>query len=189
MIADGWYLMSTSDLETMLSSFRAGAEVLPDGAVALTVAEALAFRDAGNLPDEDGRTLRLVLRVEGPKDLLELEARRRRFEPDHLDPPTWRVEGSRPVNVVPLRGKEVQGRAEPWWEEAELGALERQWQAEGRVDGVAIPGEYRGFVFKTVLALRAAGREVSADSIAGSIERWVPDYAAAEIRAALRDVN
>lgn len=189
MIADGWYLMSTAQLEELLASRRAGEETLPEGAERLTAEDALAYRDAGNLPDEIGRSLRIVLKVRSEEELSTLEARRAELEPDYLDPPKWRREGSRPVNVVPLRRSEVKGAERAWWDDPEVGALEAEWRATGAVSGVAIPGDYRSFVFKTVLALRRAGKEVTAESIADAIERWVSPADATKIRRALSSTN
>lgn len=186
MIADGWYLMSTAQLENLLASRRADEEVLPEGVERLSTEDALAYRDRGNLPDEADRSLRIILNVRSEEELSSLEARRAELEPDYLDPPKWRREGSRPVNVVPLRRTEVKGAERAWWDDPEVGALEEEWRATGTVSGVAIPGDYRSFVFKTVLALRRAGREITAESIADSIERWVSPTDAAKIRQALK---
>lgn len=186
MIREGWYLMSTAELEWMLGARRAGRESLPEGARRLTQDEAMAYRRAGNLPDENDRSLRLLLRVETEADLRGLDAKRLAFEPDYLDAPSWRRAGSRPVNVVPLRSPEIRGAAQPWFEEPALAELEGEWRATGRVGGVPVPGEYRGFVFKTVLALRSAGREVTAKTIADGIARWVPEDEARRLREALR---
>jgi hypothetical protein len=103
-LEEGWYLMSVSELEQELARWREpGTEHGPSAARRLSPAEAMARRDAGNLPDEQGRRLRLVLHVEGGADSAALDARRRHFEPDYHDPPTWRGHDSAPVNVVPLR--------------------------------------------------------------------------------------
>lgn len=179
--------MSTADLERELARWRdPEAGVPPSNAVALTIAEALAYRDAGNLPDEHGRTLRLVLIARTLDEVKALGRKRALFEPDYHEAPEWRGEGSAPVNVVPLRAPGVSGDPSPWWEDAHVGALEREWRATGRVAGLAVPAEYRGFVFKTVVSLREAGLPVTEDSVAGSIARWLPPEQAEEIRAALR---
>ena len=188
-LEDGWYLMSTPELERELAR-RRGANVAPSGAPKLSVEEALEIRNAGNLPDGDGRSLRLVLHVEDEKDLENLGLRRLEFEPDYHDAPDWRREGSVPVNVLPLRRAGVEGpRQKGWWEEPDLGGLEQEWARSGSVAGLKVPGEYRSFVYKTVLALQSAGREVTVDSVAGSIARWLPPAEAEEIRTALRAAN
>ncbi|MGH2750384.1 MAG: hypothetical protein ACRDK3_05870 [Actinomycetota bacterium] len=190
-LADGWYLMSTSDLELELANWRS-PEARPTGSCArrLTTEEALAFRDRGNLPDEQGRTLRLVLRVDDTQELAQLERRRLEFEPDYQDAPKWRREGSRPINVVPLRPPGVAPvTTDAWWEVPELAALEREYEEHGTAGGVRVPGEYRGFVFKTVLALRSQHREVTPGAISDSIARWLSDEDAARIARALKQLN
>ncbi|HEX2051431.1 MAG TPA: hypothetical protein VHJ34_12505 [Actinomycetota bacterium] len=187
-LEEGWYLMSTGDLERELRRWREpDAAVPPSNARRLERAEALAYRDAGNLPDELGRTLRLVLVADDARDVAALDDKRRRYEPDYHRPPTWRRAGSAPVNVVPLRAPGVGGPAAgPWWEQADVAELESEWRRTGAVAGVAVPREYRSFVLKTVAALRAAGEPVTPDSIADSIARWLAPDDAARIRAALR---
>ena len=54
------------------------------------------------MPDEDGRSLRIVLHVRDALDVRRLSERRLAFEPDFHEAPTWRREGSKPINVVPL---------------------------------------------------------------------------------------
>ena len=188
---DGWYLMSTADLECELNRWRSSdKEGGPSRARRLTNQEALAYRNAGNLPDELDRSLRLVLVVKDAQDLANLDARRLTFEPDYHDAPTWRREGSRPVNVIPLRSPGVEPVTEAsWWDDPELEALEREFTERGTAGGVRIPGEYRGFIFKTVLALRAQGHEVTSRSICNSIARWLPKEDAARIDAALAEAN
>ena len=154
----------------------------------LEMDEALAYRDAGNLPDAFGRTLRLVLRATGtdPEDI----ARRRVvFEPDYQEAPTWRRAGSKPVNVIPLHSQKNAPSGEGWWEDPAMAALEAEWLESGSAAGVVVPGEYRSFVFKTVVALRSTGKRVTAAAIADSIARWVPPDAAEEIRTALLEAN
>lgn len=186
---EGWYLMSTGDLEIELARHRdPGADRPPSHAVRLEVHEALAFRNAGNLPDEGGRSLRLVLRIERAEDLHRLHTKRLEFEPDYHSAPSWRREGSRAVNVVPLRDPGVEGSPEAWWEKPATAELERMWQATGEVEGIRVPGAYRSFVYKTVLSLRDAGLPVTIDAICDSILRWLPDQAEA-IRAALNSTN
>ena len=188
-LEDGWYLMTASELERELARWR-GEDVPPTGAPRLSVESALEFRNAGNLPEADGRTLRLVLHVSDAGSLENLGLRRLAFEPDYHDPPDWRRAGSAPVNVVPLRRAGVKGpRRRAWWEEEDLAALEQQWADSGRVAGLNVPAEYRSFVYKTVLALQGAGRPVTAESVADSIARWVPEAEAGEIRSALRAAN
>lgn len=187
---EGWYLMSTSDLEGELKRWRSpDLEFPPTNALPLPTPEALAYRNAGNLPDASGRTLRLVLKVRDAEELKSLQAKRMRYEPDFLDPPSWRRAGSAHVNVVPLRDSEVSGDPRAWWENPELSALEAEWSATGTVAGLKVPGELRGFVYKTVLALKADGRSVSSDSVADSLERWLPPTEAAQIREALEVAN
>ncbi|MDQ3645744.1 MAG: hypothetical protein M3345_02270 [Actinomycetota bacterium] len=177
--------MSTAELEQELARAR-DQRGSPSSAVRLSVEAALAYRDAGNLPDDSGRSLRLVLYVGDRTDLESLGSRRRLFEPDLHDAPVWRRDGSRPVTVVPLRTGVVEpASGMPWWEEPELAQLEDEWRRTGRISGVSVPEAYRGFVYKTVLGLRAAGAEITADSIADSIARWMP-LEADTIRAALR---
>jgi hypothetical protein len=184
-LEEGWYLMSTSDLERELARFR-GADVPASGAVRLSIDEALAYRDAGNLPDPEGRTLRLVLHNTEAGDPASLDSKRLLYEPDYHDPPTWRSEGSKPVNVVPLRQARAPAEAaDPWWERPELKELEEEWSRSGTVHGVAVPAAYRGFAYRTALSLRAAGIEVTAESLADSISRWVGPDDADRIRAAL----
>jgi hypothetical protein len=191
VLDEGWYLMSTADLEAELARWRLKDEELPaSNARRLTVEDALSYRNAGNLPDEHDRTLRLVLRIDRADDLPAIDSKRRLYEPDYHERPSWRTVGSVPVNVVPLRDPGVRGRTElSWWEQPELKELEDEWTDRGTVAGVGVPEAYRGFVFKTVLALRAAGREVTAESLADSIARWVGPREAEEIRAALREAN
>ncbi|MGI8406911.1 MAG: hypothetical protein ACR2L3_00140 [Actinomycetota bacterium] len=184
-LGEGWYLMNTSDLERELRRWRTGDGAPSDNVQPLTIAEALSYRNAGNLEDELGRSLRLVLRINSPEDLHALEAKRLAYEPDYLGAPGWRRAGSKPVNVVPLRPPEVRGRAEAWWDEATMAAMEAEWSATGAVDGLVIPGEYRSFVFKTIAALRAAEQEVNVSSIVGSLQRWLSLDQAEEIRRAL----
>lgn len=182
--------MTVAELEQELRRFRHGPGAAPpSGAPRLSVAEALAYRNAGNLPDERGRTLRLVLHVDSEDDLYALDRKRLAYEPDYLDPPTWRRPGSAPVNVVPLRSAAISGRAQSWWEDPQVGKLEERWRTDGTVAGIAVPAEYRSFVYKTVLQLRAAGREVTVDSLAGAIARWTSEADARAIRAALEEAN
>ncbi len=186
---DGWYLMNTSELERVLAEWRRGSEPsVPPGVRQLFVAEAMAYRNAGNLPDEQERSLRLVLHV-SDDDVAHVAQRRLVFEPDFHDAPVWKKPGSRSVNVVPLRTSGADGTrmgSGPWWEEPGLQGLEEEWARTGMVAGLRVPADYRGFVFKTVVALRGAGRDITADSVADSIARWLPD-GAETIRAALKE--
>jgi hypothetical protein len=190
-LADGWYLMSTRDLERELARRRSPETIAePSNASRLTVAQALEFRDAGNVPDEFDRTLRLVLRIDDPQDLASLEERRLEFEPDYQDAPSWRRAGSRPINVVPLRRPGIEPVTEgAWWENPELAELEREFAQRGSAEGVRVPGEYRGFIFKTVLSLRSQGREVNPTTIADSIARWLSPEDAARIARELNELN
>jgi hypothetical protein len=190
-LRDGWYLMTTADLEMELRRWRSPEEPLPaSGAEPLSVEQAIAFRDAGNIPDEHDRTLRLVLRIEDTKDLANLDARRVSFEPDYHEAPRWRREGSRPINVVPLRRPDVGPvTTSAWWEEPALEALEQEFQTSGTAAGVHVPGEYRAFVFKTILALRAQSREVTPQTISDSIARWLPEADARRVARSLAEAN
>ncbi|MPZ92766.1 MAG: hypothetical protein GEU68_14300 [Actinobacteria bacterium] len=190
-LADGWYLMSTRDLERELARRRSPeTNAEPSNASRLTVAQALEFRDAGNVPDEFDRTLRLVLRIDDTQELATLEERRLEFEPDFQDAPRWRRAGSRPINVVPLRRPGIEPVTEgAWWENPELAELEREFAQRGSAEGVRVPGEYRGFIFKTVLSLRSQGREVNPTTIADSIARWLSPEDAARIARELNELN
>ena len=190
-LEEGWYLMSTEDLELELARRRDPNADLPlSNALKLTIEQGLAYRNAGNLSDAAGRSLRLVLRIESPEHLKHLDRKRSLYEPDFLDPPTWRRAGSNPVNVVPLRTARIDQEAETmWWEDPELEALESEWQRHGTVAGVRVPREYRGFVYKTVLALKAAGREITPDAIADAIARWLSPKETELIRDALKQAN
>jgi hypothetical protein len=191
-LREGWYLMSTRDLEIELAFERdAGAGSEHSNALPIPTEEALAFRNAGNVPDELDRTLRLVLRITRPGDVDELRSKRLTYEPDYLEAPSWRTPDSAPVNVVPLRTSDSRRSTElgPWWDEPDLARLEAEWEATGMVAGVAIPATYRGFVYKTVLELQAAGRPVTVDAIADSVARWTGRAEAQEIRRALEEAN
>ncbi|MDQ3941430.1 MAG: hypothetical protein M3238_08780, partial [Actinomycetota bacterium] len=61
---EGWYLISNRDLEMILRDVSAGNEpALAATVQKLSIDEALAYRNAGNVPDQLGRSLRLVLTV------------------------------------------------------------------------------------------------------------------------------
>jgi hypothetical protein len=190
MLDEGWYLMSTTELEGVLARHRGGT-FLSDEPRKLSVAEALEIRNAGNVPDAEGRSLRLVLHVENEKQLQELHVERLRFEPDFHDAPGWRREGSKPVNVVPLRTDRFTGRssAGAWWEDERMGELEARWREKGVISGVRIPAEYRGFVYKTIASLEDAGRAVTVQAIADSIARWLDPRDARSVRDALEAAN
>lgn len=182
--------MSTSDLERELTRWRDPvAPVPPTNAVELSVEQALAFRDAGNLPDEQGRTLRLVLFARDLDEVRALGRKREQYEPDYHEAPVWRREGSAPVNVVPLRTPGVAGDPSPWWESNDVARLEAEWRDTGRIAGLPVPAEYRGFVLKTVAALREAGRPVDLDSVAASLSRWLTAEQVREITEAIRAVS
>jgi hypothetical protein len=179
--------MSTRDLERELARWRdPGAGAPPSEALALSVEDALAYRDAGNLPDWKGRTLRLVLFARDLDEVRALGRKRARYEPDYHEAPSWRREGSVPVNVVPLRSPGVAGDPSPWWESGDVAGLEAEWRATGRIAGLAVPAEYRGFVLKTVVALREAGRPVDADSVSASLARWLSPEDARAVSEAIR---
>ena len=188
-LAEGWYLMSVPDLEIELARAR-GETRGESNALHLTVEDALAYRDAGNLPDEHGRTLRLVLRIEGEHDLRSLDAKRARYEPDYHEAPLWRREGSAPVNVVPLRVTGVAAEEDvAWWEDPAVAELEEEWSRTGAVGGLRIPADYRSFVYKTVIALRLSGREVTVETVSDSIARWLSPEDHARVKAELERAN
>jgi hypothetical protein len=183
MLEEGWYLMSVAELERALR--HESADPVTPG-IRLSVEEAIAYRNAGNLLDEEGRSLRLVLHVGADEE--PVARKRSAFEPDYQSAPNWKRPGSKPVNVVPLRVSErAAGDPGPWWEDPAVALLEEEWQRAGTVRGMQIPGEYRSFVYKTVLELEAAGKELTPGSIADSIARWVPAEDAKRIRTALEN--
>lgn len=188
-LEEGWYLMSLSELEAELARLR-DPSVPPSGAPHLTVRQALRLRDAGNLPDSAGRSLRLVLHVRNASDLRNLPTRRLDFEPDFHEEPRWRVDGSLPVNVVPLRLGEIRsGDESEWWNEPEVAELESEWLKTGKVAGIRIPDGYRSFVYKTVLSLRAAGHPVTIESLCASLARWLSPQDSEAFRSALERAN
>ena len=183
--------MSVAELEVELRRWRTQDDSLgASGAVPLTIEQALAYRDEGNFPDDRGRSLRLVLFVRDDPEAANLSAARLLFEPDYHEAADWRREGSRPVNIVPLRPPGAQGsKGKPWWEDPETGALEDEWRATGAVAGLTIPGEYRSFLYKTIVELQRTGTPVTIDALVSSVARWVPAESAAEIAEALRAAN
>lgn len=179
--------MSTADLERELARRRDPSEPAPpSNALALSVEDALAYRDAGNLPDEHGRTLRLVLFARDLDEVRALGRKRLQYEPDYHAAPEWRREGSAPVNVVPLREPDVPGDSSPWWESPDVATLEAEWRDTGRIAGLAVPAEYRGFVLKTVVGLRDAGIPVDVDTVGASLSRWLAAEQVREITDAIR---
>jgi hypothetical protein len=52
-----------------------------------------------------------------------------------------------------------------------------------------VPGEYRSFVYKTVVALRAADKEVTARTVSDSVARWLGSAEAEALRTALEGTN
>jgi hypothetical protein len=185
-VDEGWYLMSPGDLEIELKRWRDPSTHVPaSNAERLATPAALAYRATGNLPDALGRSLRLVIHVPNDAGPGYVERQRARFEPDFHEAPTWKRAGSKPINVVPLReGRASEPRA-AWWDDPDIAALEREWSATGSVAGMTVPADYRGFVYKTVLALRAAGKEVSPRSVSDSVSRWLSPTDAEALRAAL----
>lgn len=180
--------MSVADLEAELSRARDADSSVTSNAQRLSTREALAFRDAGNLPDAHARTLRLVLRVDGQS----LAVKRLRFEPDYHDEPTWRRPGSKPINIVPLtteRPSRTSTSPEAWWEQPDVAALEREWRDTGAVAGFRIPGPYRSFVLKTIASLRSSGRPVSVDTVTASLARWLVADDVARVRSALLEAD
>jgi hypothetical protein len=190
VLREGWYLMSSADLEIELRRFRSSKGAEPSNAVRLAMEDAIRYRDAGNLPDDLGRTLRLVLRVDSAEDLRSLDEARSRFEPDHHDAPAWRRPGSKPVNVVPLRAPDVEvSPPEAWIDDDEMAELERRWLEDGRVHGVRVPADYRSFVYKTASSLHRSGRPVTVSTIVDSLSRWMEPKDVDAIRAALEAEN
>lgn len=182
--------MSTRDLEVELRRWRGDADAPSSNALSLSVEEALRFRNRGNVPDELDRSLRLVLWIENPEDLARLSEKRLLYEPDFHEAPTWRRDGSRPVNVVPLRSEALSGpQSGPWWDEPAIAELESEWNRSGTVRGIKVPADYRGFVHKTILALTAAGKDISVDAIVDSVSRWLRPEDLGPFERALRDAN
>ena len=55
--------------------------------------------------------------------------------------------------------------------------------------GLRVPAEFRGFVFRTVIALEHAGREVTVDSVVESVSRWLSPEDVSKLAAALEEAN
>lgn len=181
--------MSVRDLEIELALRRGESRAERSSAVRLSVEDALAFRNTGNVPDELGRTLRLVLAV-SEESAAALHEMRLRWEPDFHEAPEWRGPGSVPVNVVPLRDGPARASVPgAWWDDPDLARLEEEWERTGAVAGMKVPAEYRGFVYKTVLSLQSSSRPVSMDSVLDSVARWLDPGQVAELRAALEAAN
>lgn len=178
--------MSAADLEIELKRWRdPGAEDPASNAERLSIEAALAYRAKGNLPDAWGRSLRLVINIPEDAGPGYVEGQRARFEPDFHSAPHWKREGSKPINVVPLRAARGAAPRSAWWDDPEIAALEEEWRTRGTVAGLVVPGEYRGFVYKTVVALRAANKEVTPRAVADSVSRWLSPSDAQALRAAL----
>jgi hypothetical protein len=188
-LAEGWYLMNISEVETELSRHQEKSDDA-SGVVPLTIEEAISYRNQGNLPDQHGRTLRLVLHINDRADLQQLDAKRLLFEPDHHELPKWRRPGSVPINVIPLHTRPLEPAEDrPWWRDPELGALEDEWKQKGTVSGLRIPEIYRGFIYKTIVNLRAANIRITPESVANSIARWLPERDAQTIKSSLQELN
>lgn len=189
LIGEGWYLMSVRDLEIELARRRdPSRRKQRSNARSLNVEEALAYRDAGNLPDELDRTLRLVLILDNEP----LSDKRLRYEPDFHATPAWRRTGSRPVNVVPLAidpSRLPTSGDLPWWQQPDVAPLEEEWQQSGAVGGIRLPGPYRSFVLKTIASLRSAGIEVTQASILSSVSRWLQPDQVVELREAFEKME
>ena len=94
------------------------------------------------------------------------------------------------MNVVPLRPPELTGEAASnWWDQPDLARLEKEWTAHGTVEGLSVPAEYRSFVYKTVLALKAGGREVTLRTLLDSLARWMSPDDLDSLESALRRAN
>jgi hypothetical protein len=183
---EGWYLMSARDLEIELKRWREPALDAPESrAERLSTTAALAYREKGNLPDDLGRSLRLVIHIPPEGGPGYVEKQRVRFEPDFHEAPAWKREGSKPINVVPLRAGRARPSGDAWWDDPDIAELEREWLERGTVAGMPVPGAYRSFVYKTVIALRAAGKEITPATVSDSVSRWLSPSDAQALRAAL----
>ncbi len=177
--------MSDRDVEIEVARLR-GEPRDASGALALSVDEALAYRSRGNIPDELGRSLRLVL----SDATTTFEQRRLDFEPDLHAAPTWRRQGSRTVTLIPLpRDKASKPDDWEWRDDPAMLGSEEEWSRTGRVGDLAIPADIRGFLFKTIVALRSADQEITIDSVCSSIARWLQPSDVERIRNALIEAN
>ncbi|MEA2460290.1 MAG: hypothetical protein QOH90_467, partial [Actinomycetota bacterium] len=181
--------MSDREVEDLLARAKEGPRFPEPSGIHLPPHEALAHRDSGNVPDDAGRVLRLVLHMTPTDDPRAIHEKRLQFEPDFHSAPRWRRAGSRPVNVVPLGMGSRRTNQEAWWEDADMARLEAQWTKSGVVEGIKVPAEYRSFVYKTIVALQRDGIDVSALTVADSVARWLPEGEAAALRAALEDAK
>jgi hypothetical protein len=186
---DGWYLMTNEEVVREVERWKADPGSAFRDFSRLPVSDALSHRNAGNFPDDEGRSLRLVITVDPDAGVDSVSERRLEFEPDFHHAPNWRRPASRPVNLIPLRMRTSSTDPEPeeaWWEDEKVAPLEAEWKEFGTVAGLPVPGEFRSFVFKTVIALRASGRDVTADSVADSVARWLDPVDADRLRKALQ---
>jgi hypothetical protein len=185
---DGWYLMTSEEVVREVKRWKAEPGSAFKDFDRLSVSDALSHRNAGNFPDDEGRSLRLVIEVDPDAGVDTVSEKRLQFEPDFHNAPNWRKPASRPVNVVPLRPRTSSTSAEKeeaWWEDEKVAPLEAEWKESGTVAGLPVPGEFRSFVFKTVISLRASGHDVTADSVADSVARWLDPVDAERLRKAL----
>jgi hypothetical protein len=180
--------MSPRDLEIELRRWRGARDVEPSNASPMEREEALAYRDSGNLPDALDRSLRIVIVVSSNAELMNLDSRRLTFEPDAHQAPSWRREGSRPINVVPLRREGVAASGlDSWADDPAMASMEDRWARTGMVGGIQVSAEVRGFVFKTVVALERAGVPVTVDAITDSLSRWLSAEDVARVAAGLQE--
>lgn len=188
---DGWYLMTTDEIVREAKRWRSDAEGAFRGFETLSIDDALRIRDAGNIPDDRGRSLRLVITVTPDAGVDSVSARRLEFEPDFHEEPTWRREGSKPVNVVPLRRRSEASMDKPeaWWEDAKVAPLEKEWVTRGTISGLSVPGEFRSFVIKTVIALQGSGHEVTEEAVLASVSRWLEPTDVERLRRAFGLAN
>ena len=101
MLEEGWYLMNVPELERALRWMReTESEGESFAGIRLSIDQALEFRNAGNVPDENGRSLRLVLHVDAEPE--GLARKRPSSSPTITRPPHGGERDPKPVNVVPL---------------------------------------------------------------------------------------
>jgi hypothetical protein len=189
---DGWYMMTTEEVVREVEKWKSEPGSAFKDFARLPISDALSYRNAGNFPDDEGRSLRLVIEVDPQAGVDTVSERRLQFEPDFHNAPNWRRSASRPVNVVPLRARASSTspeQEEAWWEDEKVAPLESEWKESGTVAGLPVPGEFRSFVFKTVISLRASGRDVTADSVADSVARWLDPVEADRLRKALKGAS